>query len=175
MLDNILNWARLNLGQIRCVKANVDVYSIVSNELELLEHQIQGKYLQVIIYEQIEKCCHIDENLLRIIFRNIITNAIKYSPTDSRIEVEISKLQNYLVLSIKDYGNGIDAETIESIKTRSIVQSKSGTANERGNGLGLAIVSELAELHGGEILIDSELDQFTKVTAKLNIEEEFDV
>lgn len=155
MLDNLLSWSRLNLGNIKCKRVEVDVNSIISNELEMLEEQITGKSIALQITELENGICLIDENIFRIIFRNLITNAIKFSPISGKIEVNLVKELTKLTLIINDTGSGIDEATIEQIKNRSIVESMRGSANERGNGLGLTIVSELAEIHRGFMKIET--------------------
>ena len=163
MLDNLLSWARINLGQIRCVRDDVDVFSIISNELEILEDMIESKNLKINLTEGREAIFNVDANIFRIIFRNIITNAIKFSPYNGKIDIELDKSLTTLNLKVRDFGAGISSETIAQIKSRAIIDSKSGTANERGNGLGLTIVSELVKLHNGEIEIESKLGEGTVV------------
>ena len=171
MLDNLLSWARINLGQIRCVRDDVDVFSIISNELEILEDMIESKNLKINLTEGREAIFNVDANIFRIIFRNIITNAIKFSPYNGKIDIELDKSLTTLNLKVRDFGAGISSETIAQIKSRAIIDSKSGTANERGNGLGLTIVSELVKLHNGEIEIESKMGEGTVVKISFGIEQ----
>jgi len=87
MLDNLLVWARLNLGKIVCQKKPIDVNSLISNELELMADSLENKKLSINIVDLEPAIHHIDENIFRIVFRNLMTNAIKFSPEGTKIEI----------------------------------------------------------------------------------------
>ena len=103
-----------------------------------------------------------DQKLLRQIFYNLLSNAIKYSPLQTDIDVVITCCDQSISVSIKDQGIGIPAEDLSKVFTAFDRASNVGTIS--GTGLGLPIVKKSVELHGGEILLSSQLNQGSKFT-----------
>lgn len=99
-----------------------------------------------------------DKNLLSIAISNLLSNAIKYSKTD-RIDITLTKLQNKIELSVKDYGVGIAKEHLNSIFERFYRVDKNRSRKLGGSGLGLSIVKNVIELHNGNIRVESEINQ----------------
>ena len=106
-----------------------------------------------------EKCEPIKANhgLLEQAFRNLIENAIRYSPEDTKIQISLKKVKNSLRVSIKDEGPGIAPEHIDKIFERFYRVDKSRDRQTGGTGLGLAIVKHIVHNHGGEIKLESTL------------------
>lgn len=168
LLDNLLVWARLNLGKIKCQKAPNDVNSLIKYELELLSDLIEKKKLSIVIKDLEQAVQNIDENIFRIIFRNLMSNAIKFSPEGAKIEVTLENFSDKFKIVVKDQGIGMPKEVIDSLKNRTMVVSQPGTANEKGNGLGLSIVSDLVEQHGGSLDITAETNVGTAISVILD-------
>ena len=107
----------------------------------------------------------LDEKLLRPILTNLLLNAIKYSPADSNIEFDLICQDGKAILQIKDSGIGIRVDDQARLFTSFYRGSNVG--NIEGIGLGLSIVKQCVDLHGGEISIESEVGVGTKVTVTL--------
>ena len=102
---------------------------------------------------------NVDENMFKLLIRNLVGNAVKFSHSGSNIEVFVESSDSNIRISVKDNGIGISSENIEklfSIRTGYVVR---GTANEKGTGLGLILCREFVEKHGGRIWCESKLGE----------------
>jgi signal transduction histidine kinase len=108
-----------------------------------------------------------DEDILRTIFRNVISNAIKFSYQKSKIDITLFKQNGNAVFEIQDYGMGMDAETLDSLFRIDVNISNLGTNNEKGTGLGLILTNEFVQKINGKISVESHLDKGSKFTILL--------
>ena len=100
---------------------------------------------------------HGDQDMLGTVFRNLISNAVKFSRTESQIVIKGKKIDsNTAEFRIKDFGIGMSADVIENLFNKSYRPKRLGTSKEKGTGLGLILCNELIELHGGTIKVQSE-------------------
>jgi PAS domain S-box-containing protein len=107
----------------------------------------------------------LDEKLLRQILSNLLSNALKYSPADSTVQFNLSFLHNKAIFRIEDQGIGIPQEDLSRLFESFHRATNVGTI--QGTGLGLAIVKQCVNLHGGEITVESEVNQGTTFTVRL--------
>ena len=106
-----------------------------------------------------------NEDLLQQVWINLINNAIKYNNENGKIEVILDENKDYAIVEIKDNGIGIEKEKQERIFEKFYQVDKSHSTE--GSGLGLAIVKEILDLHGAEIILDSEYGKGTSVKVLL--------
>jgi signal transduction histidine kinase len=109
----------------------------------------------------------LDLSMLRNIFINLISNALKFSPDNGLIEVETEVNEQQILISVRDHGIGISEEDQKHLFER-FFRGKNAT-NIQGTGLGLHIVSKYAELMGGSISAESALDEGTRFIVKFRI------
>ena len=104
-----------------------------------------------------------DRNRIRQVFINIIDNAIKYSADNGRISVDTAVTDKSVIITVEDNGCGIAQSDLSKVK------SKFYKANNtvRGSGIGLAVADEIVSAHGGTLVIESELGEYTRVTVTL--------
>ncbi len=88
-----------------------------------------------------------------------MSNAIKYSPSGSRVEISLWREQNEAILCVKDQGRGICADDLEQIFHPFATSGPPGTAGEKATGLGLAIARKMVEAHGGRLWVQSQVGQ----------------
>jgi len=98
-----------------------------------------------------------DKNMIRTILRNLISNAIKYTQRNGRVEIGAKINQSYVEVFVSDNGIGMSDETINRLFRLDANISTRGTDNERGTGLGLFLCKEFVEKHGGKISVESEV------------------
>ncbi|MFV9973133.1 MAG: sensor histidine kinase [Francisella endosymbiont of Hyalomma asiaticum] len=137
---------------------------IAENAIKAIE-----KDIEIVFYpSQQHLYCYSNDYLLGILFKNLISNAIKYTPHDGLIEISSYQEENNIVVEIKDNGIGVLQENIERIFDRFYRETGTG---EEGSGLGLAIVAEIVRLHNGKIFAQNNTNQKgLTVTVKIPID-----
>jgi len=163
LLDNLLNWALLHTKNIPFNPEPIIVNDIVSEVAQVMQVNLEIKRINLEVNIPSETTINADYPSLSTVFRNLISNAIKYSQNDSKISIGYSVKGNRNYFEIKDQGLGISEEKIKALFTLD-KKSQKGTMGEKGTGLGLILCKELVELHGGEIKINSSIGNGTTVT-----------
>jgi len=154
MLDNLLAWANMQIKNTKASITPVDVDELVADTKSGAEAQAAQK--QVIIHEDLAvTSVPGDYNILSIALRNLLTNAIKFSDKQGNIWINAEKLNDVVVLSVKDEGIGMSARQIQELQTQQ-QSSSAGTAGEKGTGLGLYLVQELLQKINARLEIKSE-------------------
>ncbi len=157
LLEDILMWARAQSGKIPYEPKILD-FTIICNDiidnmkLAATNKNIAIKYLS-------SEICHVnaDENMLKTILRNLVSNAIKFTSDNGQINVGAKQVQNSILVSISDNGVGMSPETLSKLFGISHEVTIKGTKNETGTGLGLLLCKEFVEKHDGKIWAESEL------------------
>ena len=102
-----------------------------------------------------------DTNMLSTIIRNLVSNSIKFTNPGGNIILTAKKLNGFIEFSVSDTGIGIENESLDKLFTIGNNESRKGTANEGGTGLGLLLCKEMIAKHGGEISVKSEINKGT--------------
>jgi len=164
MVDELLDFSKFVSGKITLEKEWIDL-----EELFLfLKHNIadrakrENKNFNVETKEDMGTY-YGDPNRLKQVFINLIDNAFKFTKEEGHITLKMEKHRNYVDFIVEDDGSGISEEDITKVKEKFY---KGKTSNST-NGIGLSICDEIALLHGGELIIESQLDQGTKITLRL--------
>lgn len=159
LLDNLLQWSRSQTNTIPFNPVKVDLYDIMQICLSDVEYQCQFKDIE--IHNEIKKGFYFiaDKNLIITVIRNLISNAVKFTPRNGLITLSADKDPNNINITIKDTGVGISPEDIEKLFKIDKVISRPGTNKEKGSGLGLILCKEFVEKHGGEIWVESEIEK----------------
>ena len=108
-----------------------------------------------------------DEKMVCSMFRNLISNAIKFTNKGGEINVEAKMKVDHFEVSISDTGVGIGKEEIEKLFRNETIFTLKGTENEKGTGLGLILCKEFAEIHGGTITVESEIGKGSTFTISI--------
>lgn len=155
-LENLLQWSVQQKNGIRIKKEKFSIAGVVDEIAALYQGSMEAKQLQLITTAVGDVNVNTDKNIVRLVLRNLIGNAIKFSPVGSRIDVGIDTTGGKLVISVADKGAGISKEKLEKIQQGGIITSERGTAMETGTGLGLNLVREFLNALGGKLEIESE-------------------
>ncbi|MBN2613750.1 MAG: hypothetical protein JXB00_19490 [Bacteroidales bacterium] len=155
LLENLLQWARSQTGNIPYKPENFLLGEVISNNVELSANQINEKNLKVVqeVPDSIE--VYADKNMINTVLRNILTNAIKFSE-NGEIRINVSQSEDLVMCSISDSGVGIPKSRLKTIFEIDNSKSTEGTKGESGTGLGLIICKEFVEKNGGKIFVESE-------------------
>jgi len=166
LLEEILLIGKADSGKLECQLTSLNVREFCNCLVEDLEFDADNKEIHIILECQLTleeiKC---DRNLLQHIFGNLLTNAIKYSPRNSKIFFRVSNSQNELIFQIQDCGIGIPPHEQKQLFEPFFRASNVGII--QGTGLGLTIVKKCVNVLGGQISLTSELDAGTTFTVIL--------
>jgi two-component system sensor histidine kinase/response regulator len=172
LINNTMQILKYQSGQIHFNKLKFQISNLINESLNLLNLNINNKQIKINMLIPDEIRINTDSNIFITLLRNLISNAIKYSYEKGEIEIGLksSPNQNHIVLYVKDYGVGMDADKINSFLKEGPTFSSKGTLNEEGTGIGLYFCQELAKKNGGDIWVESKEDfgttffvSFTKV------------
>ena len=163
LLDNLLMWAKYQMKNVRVLRTNSDIGQIIDDVASLAEGIINKKNLQLNINNEIDKEINCDSNIISFIVRNLLNNAIKFTPSGGSITINAHHVDKKIEISVSDSGVGMDDDQIEKLFTDDI-QWKLGTEGEVGSGLGLQLCQNFARLHDGLINVESKKNKGTTFT-----------
>jgi len=158
MLNSLLLWANAIDNRIEIKRELVDVVALVNNCLLSLKSCIKNKNIKVVYESEDKLSCKVDSNIVSVVLRNLISNAIKYSYQGGVVEVSTQVIENRLFIEIKDSGIGMSVEKVNSLFDGSDNCSTLGTSKEVGTGIGLKLCKLFVDALGGEISCKSELE-----------------
>lgn len=156
LLENLLLWARSHTGTLSFRPELLDLKALVNAGVELISVQAGRKSITII--RDFGECRPIngDVNMIGTILRNLLVNALKFTPRNGSITVGISEVKDFCVLRVRDSGIGIASDKIDHLFNIDTPNKTKGTEQEPGSGLGLILCRELIEKHGGSIHVESE-------------------
>lgn len=155
LLDNLLHWARSQMN-LTVVKTNrIKLKPFVEREITPLSHVASLKKiaLKTEISDQVE--VEADQEMLRFVVRNLVSNALKFTHPDGNVLVEAKELAGKVHLTVSDDGIGMSEEQKEHLFKLKTGGTTPGTANEQGTGLGLVLCKDFIEQNGGSITVKS--------------------
>lgn len=158
MLDDMLHWSK---GQLHGHTANMSMQMLgpwLRPTLEHMEALAKAKNIQIKSFYKATERAWMDPNMCTVILRNLIQNAIKFSPAGTQMEISLKKEGANFIVSVKDEGLGINPEQLKKLFTIN-AESKIGTRKEMGSGLGLILCKDYTEAQGGKIWVESALDK----------------
>ena len=161
LLQNLLDWTKNQSGLLEYEPTSFDMCGVINEILSL--YRIQSSQKNITLSSEITTPTFVyaDVNMVQSILRNLISNAIKFTPENGRVWVTIcdAKTENenrMVCLTVHDNGVGISRERIEKLFDSKINSTTTGTANEQGTGLGILICKEMAEKNHGRLWVESE-------------------
>lgn len=172
LIDNLLQWARANIGAIQYHPKFVNLFLFTTNLVNSNNESILKKELKIINRIDHDLEVFIDIDYLNLVMRNLLSNAIKFSHPNGTIEFSAKDAANETVVEIKDNGIGIEEDKLKKILDFGGDVSTPGTLNERGTGLGLILVNDLIRKWGGKFSVQSKVGKgstFSFTIPKTNI------
>ena len=155
LLQNLLEWAMIQQKGVRFRPQHLLVKNLLEEELRNLHTFYEQKELAV--HNSLDSHLAVtgDEDMLKTVFRNLISNAIKYSYHGGEIRITGTTSGNMVTIEITDQGTGMSMEEQDQLFKSDSFLTRKGTASENGSGLGLKLCKEFINLHGGEIWVTS--------------------
>jgi signal transduction histidine kinase len=167
LLDNLLHWSRARTGRINLQPVPVDLNSLVTINISLLEISAIEKNIHVTHSVKPKTFVQCDENMISTVIRNLLSNAIKFTRPAGKITITSHEKPNTHDISITDTGVGINEENLGKLFRIDTHFSTTGTANEEGTGLGLILCREFVTLNNGSIRVVSKPGKGSTFTVEL--------
>ena len=161
LLENLLQWARSQTEQIEPTPEIVNVNEIIRYNVDLITETANQKNIEVTTTEESGLEVFVDPKLTGTALRNVLSNAVKFTPKGGKVTIYTEKREKEVVISVADTGVGISDEAKENIFNVGKRTSIKGTEGESGSGLGLVVSKEFIELNGGKIWITDNIPQGT--------------
>jgi two-component system sensor histidine kinase/response regulator len=173
LLTSLLNWTQIQGQSIEMQFRINNVYDIIHNCIQLLDPIASNKDISILasIPNDINVWC--DEVSMQTVFRNIFSNAIKFTPNNGKINVSVLQSTDCVDISITDTGVGMSDDAIRKIFEREEHFTTSGTENEQGTGLGLIMVKDFVKKNNGHVNVRSILGLGTTFTISLPISKRY--
>lgn len=158
----LLNISRIESGRLTIVPEATDLSGLLHEAIKDLNNKIneKGHHLEINIDNDLPKI-NVDPKLIREVYKNLISNSVKYTQSQGRIAVSVKKKGDYLVSSVSDNGYGIPKEEKDKIFEKFYRGSNIISLEKDGNGLGLYLVKEIIEVSGGTIGFESSIGKGT--------------
>lgn len=162
LVNDLLDFSRLQAHRIELKKEEFSISDLLENIIGQFTVRCQQERIKMMLLtDNQESWVFADYNRLKQVLINVVDNAMKFTVGRPNAEIRISNqvLDDQIIVIVEDNGSGISPEDLQRVKEKFY----KGSSNKSGTGLGLSIASEIMELHGGKMLIDSTLNVGTKV------------
>ncbi|MFT5641909.1 MAG: PAS domain S-box-containing protein [Cyclobacteriaceae bacterium] len=168
LADNLIVWARSQMKEFSAQQRNVNIQEIVKHLILMNDDFAKSKTITLNYTFDSTKDIVTDRDQLTFILRNLIMNAIKFTPKNGSVKVDVfEKNSDTITINISDNGIGMSKELKESLSLKTAKNSSHGTMGEKGSGLGLSLVYEFVEMNNGTIDVISEKDKGTTFSVTL--------
>lgn len=156
LMDNLLQWSKSQMQSDAVYPQKVDVGNLISETIQLLNRQSAAKQILIETDAAEGVFGFMDKDMLSLVLRNLISNAIKFTPEKGKIRIGMHENCTIVEVYVQDSGAGISPEALKKINGNDFYSTK-GTANESGTGLGLKLCKEFMARNGGQLYIESKL------------------
>lgn len=167
LLENLLDWSLSQTNGIACVFENIPLGEFLLNILKIYQTNLLAKEIGVQVSVEPGIFVHADRHTLATVFRNVVSNSIKFTPRGGSIFISAVANEDKIVIDIKDNGVGINCQKLPTLFQLHGQRATCGTEKEKGTGIGLLLVKEFTELNRGHISIESEPGTGTHVRLEL--------
>ena len=154
LLDNLLKWTKSQTGRLNVVTQDLDLNDIIPGVVDIFEMIAMTKQIKLSFQGTGSPLVvRADNDMLKTVVRNFMSNAVKFSPEGSSIEITMHEEGDYAKVSVRDHGVGIAADRLGSIFHKG--ETTYGTGGEEGSGLGLQLCQDFARKNGGDVMVES--------------------
>ena len=154
LLDNLLKWTKSQTGRLNVVLQDLDLNDIIPGVVEIFEIIAQTKHITLNLQKSdTPLIVNADNDMLKTVVRNFLSNAIKFSPENSVIDILMLAESDFAKVSVRDHGVGIAADRLDTIFHKG--ETTYGTGGEEGSGLGLQLCQDFARKNGGDCTVES--------------------
>lgn len=156
LLQNLLEWATSQTDKVQVEASKFSPYNVILENVKVLSQHANNKNITIKNTVPENNYCFADKNMISTVFRNLISNSIKFTNIGGTIEISVSRKNSFYQYCISDNGIGMPQETVLNLFSITHKVQRSGTANETGTGLGLILCKEFIGKNKGEIFVESQ-------------------
>jgi signal transduction histidine kinase len=168
LVENLLEWSTLQKGNMKLFIEPLDINAMAESTVRLFgpSASVKGIHLEAIVPDAMVVAA--DTSVVDTIVRNFVSNAIKFTKTEGIVVLEAGRNDTEWWIQVSDNGIGMTEAMRKNVLNIDKSIKRRGTVNEWGTGLGLALCHELIKVHGGEIIVESEVNVGSRFTAKFH-------
>ncbi len=167
LLETLLQWSNAQRGRMTFNPSQIDVNDVITEVISTLKNHAGSKDIAITFDPSHQLKAFADHNMVSTILRNLISNAIKFTPCQGTISIKAVQAGSKIVFSITDSGVGMSEELINKLFKIDEKVSMPGTNHESGTGLGLLLCKEFVDKHHGTITVTSEPNKGSTFTFTL--------
>jgi two-component system sensor histidine kinase SenX3 len=167
LVQDIIELSRLQGASVSQEGTAVDINAVISEAVDRSQLPAESKNIQIVVGDRVEAKVFGDRDLLVTALRNLIDNAIRYSPENTKVGVGVRSKEGLIAVSVTDQGEGMSLEDQERVFERFYRVDAARSRHTGGTGLGLSIVKHVASNHGGEVTLWSRPGQGSTFTLRL--------
>ena len=167
LLENLLYYSKNQIGEIKAAHTALNIKELIQKTIESSNSNALQKNILINDTTDHNQYAYADEFMLKTVLRNLISNAIKFTPTGGTIDLSSTIEKKKIKIVIKDTGVGMTKEAINKIFEKDEFHTTKGTNSEHGTGLGLNIVKDFIKKNKGHISVDSQPGKGTTFTVTL--------
>jgi signal transduction histidine kinase len=168
-MENMLSWAASQMQGYKPILRQQNLFQAINVVIENIKNQAELKGIEINNQISETSTALVDTDMLSLIVRNLLANAIKFSPKNGKIIVTALEENNAIKVAIKDNGKGIPLEKLQQINDpkNQLIESSTGTQNEKGTGMGLMLSKTFAKLINGQLTAQSAENEGSVFTLEL--------
>lgn len=159
LLENLLTWSRCQTGVIEMTPQMVNIREAILRNLRIFDQTAREKQIALTTTLETPMLVYVDEKMLETIFRNLISNALKFTPCGGTVTISGAQDGHTAMIAVTDTGIGIGEKYLPKLFRIDEQYKRKGTADEQGTGLGLILCREFIEKNGGEIWVESKVNE----------------
>ena len=156
LLENLLNWSRSQLDAVSINKTTFGIDLVFSEVMDLYRGLCEQKGVGISVIAYVDSFVSADIEMVRTVVRNLVSNALKFTPSGGKISIGTAENASELIVSVRDTGVGIEQSRLKKLFSFTENTSTYGTSGEKGTGLGLVLSNEFITRNGGRLWIESE-------------------
>jgi signal transduction histidine kinase len=155
LLQNLLEWSRSQTGRLVFTPQEIEFKRVVENSVSVLRSLADHKNIAIKFNYNDDLILFADPLMIETVLRNLINNAVKFTPEDGLIEIAANQIDGHISICVKDSGIGISAEDARNLFQIDSTVKRKGTNDEDGSGLGLILCKEFVDKNNGTIWVNS--------------------
>ncbi len=154
-LNNLLSWGYTQMNGSYTKPATIPIDALVTENIQLLSEIADNKSIKIVSKVSENTLSWADSNQIDIVVRNLLSNALKFTPENGMVTIEAYEKTKYWQVLVRDTGIGMEKSVVDKLFVKNSSYTTYGTNNEKGTGLGLALCKEMVEKNNGQIWVDS--------------------